>query len=160
MLQGWTTCNLSLAPGLYEDWRSYINRTILIPTYRAHTGYIPVWFSTRWIFHTLKQALKAFSLGRHLLRTHISIHYTPGDLLSDLLSVRPIALNKKLLSCHASRPDYLQSELSSGSVLELKGLYQWNFPYSELLSSYWLHYIFKTRCQTMNSDGTKKVAKI
>ena len=34
----------------------------------------------------------------------------------------------------------IQSELSSGSVWEPKGLHQWNYPYSELLSSCWLRY--------------------
>ena len=60
MLIAQTTCNLSLAPGLFEDWRRCINRTT-------------------------------------------------------------------------------KSELSSGSVLELKGLHQWTYSYSELLSSHWLH---------------------
>ena len=31
--------NLSLAPGSYENWRGYINRTTFTPNYWAHAGY-------------------------------------------------------------------------------------------------------------------------
>ena len=36
---GRTTCNLSLAPGPYENWRGYINGTTLTSSYWAHPGY-------------------------------------------------------------------------------------------------------------------------
>jgi len=34
----------------------------------------------------------------------------------------------------------IQSQFSSGFLWELKGLHQWDYPYSELLSSHWLQY--------------------
>ena len=81
-------------------------------------------------------------------------------LLSVLLSVRYIVIYKELITCHVyvNRTTYtvslapvpyenlmccikrtIQSELNFGSVLELKGLHQWTYPYSKLLSSHWLH---------------------
>ena len=77
------------------------------------------------LFHALKKALESCFLGWHLLTgKNILIHCTQGDLLSILLSVRPLALNKELLSCRACRLDCLQCELSSGSIWGLKGLHQ------------------------------------
>ena len=49
MFIGRTTCNPSLALGPYEDWRGFINGTIPIPSYWAHTGYIQIDSSyNRW----------------------------------------------------------------------------------------------------------------
>ena len=89
-------------------------------------------FNSGWNFPGVKSILRIESMISdfvwHLLTDRLWIHYTRGDFSSAPLSVRPIALYKELISCHAFRPDYLKSKLSSGSVWGLKGLHQWNYP--------------------------------
>ena len=74
---------------------------------------------------------------------YLESNYTWGCLLSALLLVRPIAIYNELISCNAYRPDYLQSELNSQSVAEVKGFHQWNYPMSLALRPYenWRGYI-------------------
>ena len=69
----------------------------------------------------------AWFLGWQQIFLHMLTTSHPPCFLSD-----QELYTKELIRCLVYRPDYLQSELSYGSLWELKGLYRRNYPYFEL----------------------------
>ena len=93
-------------------------------------------------FNAFKSSVKSMFSGLASFNRYISLHDIHEATYHSSHFPSNLQLNtKELIRCLVYLPDYLQSELSSGSVWELKGLNQWNYPYYQLMSSNWLHYI-------------------